>query len=99
LADSSDHRTEAFALVQRAIRLQLSDDAELSEVEVCLLKAVELDATSIEALQEAAHFYDAVLPDEAKATEFALRCRAQAANVSAEMDEILSPEQEARGRS
>jgi hypothetical protein len=86
---TADYRTQAFALVQRAIRIQLGDDGNLAEVESCLLKALDLDPDSIEALQEAAHFFDIVMPQAARATDCALRCRAQAVKVTAEMDEIL----------
>jgi hypothetical protein len=87
-----EDRIEAFSLVQRAILIQVSDeDGDLSDAESCLLKALDLDPHSIEALQEAAHFYDAVTPHAAKAMEYASRCREQAAKVLAEMDSILLP--------
>jgi Tfp pilus assembly protein PilF len=86
-----DHRTAAFSLVQRAMRIQLgNDDGELADAESCLLKALELDPNSIEALQEAAHFYDAVMPDAARVRDYASKCRDQATKVVAEMDEILA---------
>ena len=84
-----ENRKEAFSLAQRAIRIQLSDDGDLAEAESCLLKALALDPDSIEALQEAAHFFDAVRPHAARATDYASRCRAQAVKVTTEMDEIL----------
>jgi Tfp pilus assembly protein PilF len=88
---TSDKRTEAFSLAQRAIRIQVANDhGELSDAESCLVQALDLDPDSIEALQEAAHFYDAVMPNEGKAREYALRCRELAAKLVAEMDEILS---------
>jgi hypothetical protein len=55
-----------------------------------LLRATELDPSSIEALQEAAHFYDAVQPDAARARDYAFRCRQQLSAVDAEMDGILA---------
>jgi hypothetical protein len=84
-----NNRIAAFELVDRAVRLQLSDGGELSEVEDCLKKAVSLDPNSIEALQEAAHFYDAVVPNAQKARKFAARCRDEAVKVAAEMDSII----------
>ena len=75
------------------MRIQVcDDDGDLAEAESCLLKALDLDPTSIEALQEAAHFYDAVAPDAAKAMKYASRFRKQAEQVAAEMDEILLPD-------
>jgi hypothetical protein len=49
----ANSRVEAFKYVDRAIRLQLSEDAALSEVEECLNEALKLDPDSVEALQEA----------------------------------------------
>ncbi len=89
----SNNRIEAFALTDRAIRLQLADDAELSEVERCLSKALELDPENIDALQEAAHLYDAVIPDRDRARKYASLCRENALRVVAEMDNILSDNQ------
>jgi hypothetical protein len=85
----SNNRIESFALADRAIRLQLADDGDPSEVEECLKKALALDPENIEALQEAAHFYDAVTPNARKAKKYALDCRGRAAKVASEMDGIL----------
>lgn len=85
-----NNRIAAFELVDRAIRLQLSDDdGELSEVEDCLKRALSLDPNSIEVLQEAAHFYDAVVPNARKARKFAMYCRDKAVKIVAEMDGII----------
>ena len=43
----------------------------LSEAEICLLRAQELDSGCLEAIEELAHFYDAVLPDKERAAHFA----------------------------
>jgi hypothetical protein len=43
----------------------------LSEAEMCLLRARELDSECLEAIEELAHFYDAVLPNKEKAAHFA----------------------------
>ena len=69
----SNNRIESFALVDRAIRLQLADDGDPSEVEECLKKALALDPENIDALQEAAHFYDAVTLNARKAKKYALK--------------------------
>ena len=84
-----NNRTEAFELVDRAIRLQLSDDGDLSEVEDCLQKALTLDPDGIEVLEEAAHFYDAVVPKPQEAHKFAAQCREKALKLVAEMDTII----------
>jgi len=84
-----NNRIAAFQLVDRAIRLLLSDDSELPEIEDCLKTALRLDPNSIEVLQEAAHFYDAVVPNARKARKFARHCRDKAIKVVAEMDGII----------
>ena len=72
------------------MRLQLSDDGELSEVEDCLQRSLRLDPDNIESLQEAAHFYDAVVPNRQKARRFAAKCRDRAVKLAAEMDAIIN---------
>lgn len=59
-----DNRTEAFALVQRALRIQLgNEEGDLAEAESCLLKALDLDPVGIEALplRKTSLFYLCVL--------------------------------------
>jgi hypothetical protein len=68
----SNSRIEAFKLVDQAMRLQLTDDGDLVEIEECLKKALKLNPDSIEALQEAAHFYDAVVPNANRARKYAV---------------------------
>ena len=84
-----NNRIAAFELVDRAIRLQLSDDGEMSEIEDCLQRALKLDPNSIEVLQEAAHFYDVVVPNARKARKLAANCRDKAGKVIAEMNSII----------
>jgi hypothetical protein len=84
-----NNRIAAFELVDRAIRLQLSDGGNLSEIEECLQRALSLDPNSIEVLQEAAHFYDVVVPNNRKARKFAADCRKKADKLVAEMDSII----------
>ena len=62
----------------------------VSEIENRWLRAIELDPSSIEALQEAAHFYDAVESDAARARDYAFRCRQHLSAVVEEMDGILA---------
>jgi hypothetical protein len=85
----SNSRVEAFKPVDRALRLQLVDDGDLSEVEECPNKALDLSPGSIEVLQEAAHFYDAVVPNARKARKYAVLCRERARKVAAEMEDIM----------
>jgi hypothetical protein len=85
---SVDDRTESQRLVYQAVRLML-EPSELSEIEECLMKAIDLWADNLEALEEAAHFFDAVMSDPVRATRFAELCREKAAKLTADMDEIL----------
>jgi hypothetical protein len=62
---------------------------ELTDVEGCLVKALELWGDNIEALEEIAHFYDAVISDSAKAKHYAGLCRAKALELAKAMDDIL----------
>jgi hypothetical protein len=66
--------------VTRARLLMLEEGPEdqlsafgLDEVERCILRALELDPGHLEAIEEAAHYYDVVLPDRAKAVMYAER--------------------------
>jgi len=73
------------------MRLQIAENGgNLSEPEECLVKAITLDPNSIEALYEAAHFYEAVVPDAIKARKYATACREKATQILAEMDGILA---------
>jgi len=83
------NRVAAFELADKAMRLQLSNNGDLSEIESLFEKALSLDADSIEVLQEAAHFYDAVMPNARKSRKLAASCRAKAVKVAAEMDGII----------
>jgi hypothetical protein len=86
----SNGRIEAFKLVDQAIRLQLTEDGDPVEIENCLMKALKLDPGSIDALQEAAHFYDAVVPNANKARTYATRCLEKLAEIAAEMKGLLA---------
>jgi hypothetical protein len=61
-------------------RLMLLDDhpedhepSGLDEIEKCILQALELEPEHLEALEEAAHLYDVIIPDRAKAMMYAQR--------------------------
>jgi hypothetical protein len=64
-----------YLLVFHAILIQsldtVEDDYTLDDAEVSLLRAHEVDKSYLPALEELAHFYDAVKPDPAKARTFA----------------------------
>lgn len=85
----ASRRAEAQALVDRAILLEQLDDVHWSEVERCLLRALELDENNIRALSEAALFYDLALGDRAKADKFARQCRNKAAELVDDMNAII----------
>ena len=87
-----DRRVEAYALICRAIDIQLSGKTEvpLQTAEDCLLRAIALNPQSLEALEELAHLYDAVLPNPPKAKSHALKCKERAEKIVLEMNEILA---------
>ena len=82
-------RLEAFRLVNQAIDMQWSDGGPLKDVETCILCALELDPNSIEAMQEAAHYYYSVDEQIEKAKSYASRCKDATLKVVEEMDRIL----------
>jgi len=65
--------------VAKARLMMLDDHPEdhepsgLDEIEKCILQALELEPEHLEALEEAAHFYDVIIPDRAKAMLYAQR--------------------------
>jgi hypothetical protein len=70
--------------------LQLAtDNGPLAEVDLLLKRALELNPEGIEALEEAAHFYDAVMDNDENAVKYAALCREKAAALVRSMDEIL----------
>lgn len=87
---NSTNRVQSLKLVAEAVTLQLAEnDSDPSEVEKCLTMALDLDPGSLEALQEAARFYDSVSPDREKARKYAATCRDRAAEIIFEMEQIL----------
>ena len=74
--------------------LQASNRGDSVEAEKYLNQALELDPENMDALRHAAGFYHFVLHDETRARRYATLCRAQAAKVTAQMDEILGQETE-----
>jgi hypothetical protein len=82
--------------VERARLLMLedlpSDDQPpdvLGEVEKCILRALDLDPKHLGAIEEAAHFYDAVAPDRKKALTYAERYIHLAGTVVGDMKAII----------
>ncbi len=69
--------------------LQASERGDRSEAETNLQHALDLDPENMDTLRHAAGFYHIVAHDEAKARHYAALCRAQAAAVTAQMDDIL----------
>lgn len=81
-----------YHLVKRSVAILLqAEDAALSieDAEADLLQAYRRDPKHLEALEELAHYYDAVSPDREKAKEYARQCRDMAARLVSDMDEIL----------
>jgi len=62
----------------------------LDEIEKCILQALELEPEHLEALEEAAHFYDVIIPDQAKAIMYAQRYIQIAGKVVDDMQAIIS---------
>jgi hypothetical protein len=76
--------------------LLLSYNRELGEVEACLVKALELWGDNLEALEETAHFYDAVVDDSAKAMHYAGLCRAKAVELVEAMSDIFRDNEDSK---
>ena len=74
--------------------LQASERGDAAEAEKYLKQALELDPENMDALRHAAGFYHFVLRDNTKARQYAGLCRAQAAKVAAQMDDILGQRSE-----
>jgi hypothetical protein len=77
--------------VTRARLLMLEDTSsgDLLEVERCVLKALDLAPNNLEAIEEAAHYYDVVAPDRRKAVKHAKRYIGLAGKVVSDMQAIL----------
>jgi hypothetical protein len=81
--------------VAKARLMMLDDHPEdhepsgLDEIERCILHALELDPEHLEALEEAAHFYDVVVPDRAKAIMYAQSYIQVAGKVVDDMQAII----------
>ena len=89
---SADNIAEAGRLVATAVEIQLgvgTESGTLEDAERFLLRALELHPNSFDALEELAHFYDAVTPVPEKARAFAQVCREMALRLAADMDAII----------
>ena len=78
--------------VTRARLLMLEDEplsGSLLDVERCILKALDLAPDNLEAIEEAAHYYDVVAPGRRKAVKHAKRYIALAGKVVSDMQAIL----------
>lgn len=80
-------------LVRKAILIQVQSEPigvpGLDEAERCLLAAYAHDDKFLEAIEELAHFYDAVCPDATKARMYAARYIALATPVIRDLTAIL----------
>ena len=92
----SKHSECADFWVMRARLLMLEDGPSemqtpygVDEVEKCILKALDLDPDHLEALEEAAHFYDCIVLDRDKAVMHAKRYNHLAGKVVEDMKAII----------
>ena len=82
--------------VTKARLMMLDDHPErhepsgFEELEECLVQALELDSENLEALEEAAHFSDVMIPDRAKAVMYAQHYIRVAARVVDDMQAIIN---------
>ena len=88
-------RVKSFELIDQVAKVQISEDSDLSKIEKCLMTALDLDPDSLEALRQAALFYNAVSPDREKARKYAITCRDRAAQIVLEMERIARETQSA----
>jgi hypothetical protein len=88
-----EHPDCPYLLVFHAIFIQslgtVDDDHTLDDAEASLLKAHEVDKSYLPALEELAHFYDAVNPDPAKARAFAKTYLEKSRKILEEMQTIV----------
>jgi hypothetical protein len=75
--------------VMKARLLMLGDSATLAQVEKCILKALSLSPNNLEAIEEAAHYYDVMKFDRRKAVKYAKRYVQLAGKVVSDMQAIL----------
>ena len=73
--------------------LQDGPESELAcgidKAKECILKALDLDPDYLEAIEEAAHFYDVIEPDRDKAVMYAQRYLQLAGKVVDDMKAII----------
>ena len=88
-----------YLLVRRGILIQLGDDEDdgltLADAERCLLEANATDPMYLPALEELAHFYDAVRPHPQRARNYAQRYIQEAKPILEAMQSIASGQDEA----
>jgi uncharacterized protein HemY len=84
-----NHHTRGKLLKFLTQTRKLQGIGNLAAAENALRKALEASPDSIEVLQTAARFYSREVKDSAKAAHYASACRDRAAQIIAEMDEIL----------
>jgi hypothetical protein len=92
LALLAKHRDCADLWVTRARLLMLEDEPlsrTLRDVEHCILKALDLDPNNLEAIEEAAHYYDVMMANRRKAVMYAKRYIELTRKVASDMQAII----------
>jgi hypothetical protein len=87
------HSDCPYVLVLRSLVIQMQESTtgpNLKDAERSLLQAVDVDKSYLPALEELAHYYDAVDPDSQKARFYASRYIEIVEPVLREMKEILN---------
>jgi len=87
------HRDNADLWITRARLLMLEDEplsGSLREVERCIQKALELAPDDLDAIEEAAHFYDIIVPNRRKASTYAKRYIQLSSRVISDMRVIVA---------
>jgi hypothetical protein len=94
LADEllAQNELSPYLLVTKArliLLLDRTDGPSLEDAEQCLLRAIEINAHDLEAIEELAHLYDVTLPDSTRAASFASLALEQVEKLRADMQNIL----------
>ena len=85
-----------YHLVKRALAIQgvdREDGPSLKDARDALERAAALDPHHVEALQEIAHFYDAVMPDRELAVHYARMCLQVVNRIAAEMTALVQTDE------
>ena len=91
-AQLTKHQRCADLWVTRARLLMLEDEplsGSLADVEHCILKALDLAPNNLDAIEEAAHFYDVMVRNRRKAVRYAKQYIELADRAVSDMREII----------